>query len=139
VPCIFCQIAAGSAPAHVVLDEPDRMAFLDTRPVFHGHVLLIPRKHVVTLAELPPIAVGPYFQAAQRLSVAVERALGADGTFVGINNKVSQSVPHLHVHIVPRKFKDGLRGFFWPRTPYASEADAAAMAASIRTELEASL
>ena len=137
MPCIFCQIAAGRAPAHTVLDEPDRLAFLDTRPVFHGHVLLVPRVHADTLADLPAAAVGPYFQAAQRLAGAVERALGADGTFVAINNKVSQSVPHLHVHIVPRKFKDGLRGFFWPRMPYAAEADAAAIAASIRAELEA--
>jgi histidine triad (HIT) family protein len=132
---VFCQIVAGRVPAHVVLDEPERLAFLDTRPVFHGHVLLIPRAHVGTFADLPPVDVGPYFQTAQRLVGAVERALGADGTFIGINNKVSQSVPHLHVHIVPRRFKDGLRGFFWPRTPYATEADAEAIAASIRAEL----
>ena len=133
--CVFCQIAAGRAPAHLVLDEPDRLAFLDARPVFRGHVLLIPRRHVDTLVDLPAGEVGPYFEAAQRLAAAVERAMGADGTFVGINNKVSQSVPHLHLHIVPRKFKDGLRGFFWPRTPYATDADAEATAAAIRSAL----
>jgi histidine triad (HIT) family protein len=135
VGCVFCQIAAGRVPAHLVLDEPDRLAILDNRPVFPGHVLLMPRRHVDTLADLPEGDVGGFFQAAQRLARAVESALGADGTFVAINNKVSQSVPHLHVHVVPRRKKDGLRGFFWPRTPYAGEAEAAAMAAMIRAAL----
>jgi len=134
-PCIFCQIASGRAPAHLVLDEPDRLAFLDTRPLFSGHVLLVPRLHVETFPELPAEALGPYFAAAQRLVKAVEKARGADGTFVAMNNKVSQSVPHLHVHIVPRRFKDGMRGFFWPRNPYADEQEAAAVAASIRAAL----
>jgi histidine triad (HIT) family protein len=133
--CVFCQIASGRLPAHFVLDEPDHVAFLDTRPIFHGHVLLVPRMHVETLPELPAEAVGPTFQAAQRLVRAVEKGLGADGTFVAMNNKVSQSVPHLHVHVVPRRFKDGLRGFFWPRTSYAGEQEAAAVAASIRAAL----
>src|SRR5262245_14800083 len=133
--CIFCKILSGQAPAHTVLDEPDRVGILDNRPLFPGHVLLMPRRHVDTLVDLPAEEVGPFFQAAQALARAVEKALGAEGTFVGINNKVSQSVPHLHVHVVPRRFKDGLRGFFWPRTPYTSEADAAAVAAAIRDAL----
>jgi histidine triad (HIT) family protein len=132
---VFCKIAAGQAPAHVVLDEPERLAILDTRPVFHGHVLLLPRRHLDTLADLPEADVGPFFQAGQRLVRAVEKGLRADGTFVAINNKVSQSVPHLHLHVVPRRFKDGLRGFFWPRTSYAGDAEAASVAAAIRGAL----
>lgn len=133
---MFCQIVGQKLPAHVVLDEAGQLAFLDTRPVFHGHVLLVPRAHVPSLVDLPAAEVAPFFQAAQRLAGAVEQALGADGTFVAINNKVSQSVPHLHLHVVPRKLKDGLRGFFWPRTPYPSDEDAARMAASIRAALD---
>src|SRR5262245_41646629 len=125
--CVFCSIAQGAVPAFVVLDEPDVLAFLDIRPLFHGHVLLVPRAHIATLADVPAELVTPLFLAAQRLAAAVERGLGADGTFVAMNNRVSQSVPHLHVHVVPRRKKDGLKGFFWPRTKYASEADAAAV------------
>ncbi len=130
--CVFCEIVAGTRPAHRVFEDEACVAFLDARPVFAGHVLLVPRFHHETLADLPGECVGPLFTTAQRLARAVETALGADGTFVAINNKVSQSVPHLHVHIVPRKKKDGLRGFFWPRQKYANEEDAARVAASIR-------
>jgi histidine triad (HIT) family protein len=127
-PCIFCSIARGETKAHFVLDEPDVLGFLDTRPVFKGHVLIIPREHIETLADLDPAMLAPLFGRVQSVMRAVEEGLGADGTFVATNNKVSQSVPHLHVHVVPRKQKDGLKGFFWPRTKYASEEEAAEVA-----------
>jgi histidine triad (HIT) family protein len=130
--CIFCQIRDGGIPAHIVLDEPDVLAFLDQRPVFPGHVLVVPKVHHDTLMDLPADALAPLFGAAQRVARAVMAALEADGTFVGINNVVSQSVPHVHVHVVPRKRKDGLRGFFWPRQKYADDEAMAAVAASIR-------
>jgi histidine triad (HIT) family protein len=130
--CVFCEIVAGTRPAHHVFEDESCLAFLDARPVFAGHVLLVPRDHVETFTDLPTDRVAPLFTSAQRLARSVETALGADGTFVAMNNKVSQSVPHLHVHIVPRKKKDGLRGFFWPRQKYASEEDAARVAALIR-------
>jgi histidine triad (HIT) family protein len=120
------------------MDEPNAVAFIDARPVFPGHVLLVPRGHVETLADLPPGDVGPLFLCAQRLAKAVEAGAKADGTFVAMNNKVSQSVPHLHVHIVPRRKKDGLRGFFWPRTSYADDDAAASMAKAIASALKAS-
>jgi histidine triad (HIT) family protein len=129
--CIFCAIAAGSVPAFEVVTIDSAIAFLDTRPVFKGHVLVVPREHVVTLADLPPSSLGDYFGFVQRLSVAVESGLGAGGTFVAINNKVSQSVPHLHTHVVPRTKGDGLRGFFWPRHKYASDEEASEYAARI--------
>ena len=119
--CTFCAIAAGDLPAAVVLDERDVKGFLDLRPVFPGHVLLVPRNHVVTLPELPAEQLPVLFGAAQRVAAAMLPAMGADGTFVAMNNRVSQSVPHLHVHVVPRRFKDGLRGFFWPRQRYDSD------------------
>lgn len=131
--CVFCQIVAGEVAAHVVLDDEVAVGFLDVRPLFHGHVLVVPRAHVETLADLPADAVGPLFERAQRLSVAVVDALGAEGSFVAMNNRVSQSVPHLHVHVVPRTKGDGLRGFFWPRTRYDDDAHAGAVAASIRS------
>ncbi len=119
--CVFCAIARGEAPAAVVHADDAAVAFLDVRPLFEGHVLLVPRVHVVTLPDLPAELVAPVFGTAQRLCRAVETALDAPGTFVAMNNRVSQSVPHLHVHVVPRRPKDGLRGFFWPRTRYADE------------------
>ena len=133
--CLFCRIAAGDAPAHVVLDDEINLAFLDVRPLFYGHTLLITREHHETLADLPPELVEPFFAHAQRLSVAVRDAMDAQGSFVAINNVVSQSVPHLHCHVVPRVKKDGLRGFFWPRTKYKSDAEAAGVAGRIRAEL----
>ena len=135
--CLFCEIVAGRAPAAKVLDDDHAVAFLDVRPVFPGHVLLVPRVHHDTLADLPADAVGPLFLTVRRLSVAVEAAMEADGTFVALNNKVSQSVPHAHVHVVPRRRKDGLRGFFWPRTRYADDAEMEQVAARIRTALAA--
>lgn len=122
--CTFCSIVRGEIPALVVLDEPQVLAFLDIRPLFHGHVLLVPKTHVETLGDAPAELVPPLFLAAQRLARAVERGLEAEGTFVAMNNRISQSVPHLHVHVVPRRRKDGLKGFFWPRTKYASDAEA---------------
>lgn len=136
--CTFCQIVAGESAAHVVLDDDVALGFLDVRPLFPGHVLLVPRQHHETLAELPPALVPPLFERVQRLAQAIPEAMRAQGTFVAINNKVSQSVPHLHVHVVPRTKGDGLRGFFWPRTRYASDADAAAVAAAIRQVVAAS-
>ena len=133
--CVFCAIAAGDVPASMVLRDDDVAAFLDARPVFKGHVLIVPRAHVPTLSDLPAPALATLFAAVQRIARAVEAGLGADGTFVAMNNKVSQSVPHLHVHVVPRKRKDGLRGFFWPREPYADDADRDAYAAKIRAAL----
>ena len=121
--CVFCQIVAGDHhDAAIVLDEPHAIAFLDHRPLFPGHCLLIPRQHCVTLADLPADEIEPFFETAQRLSRAVPEAMGKPGTFVAMNNIVSQSVPHLHVHVVPRRPKDGLRGFFWPRQKYESAA-----------------
>jgi histidine triad (HIT) family protein len=130
--CVFCEIVAATRPAHRVLEDEACVGFLDARPLFAGHVLLVPRPHFETLGDLPFDLVAPLFSGAQRLARAVESALGADGTFVAINNKVSQSVPHLHVHVVPRKKKDGLRGFFWPRQKYASDEEAARVASLIR-------
>ena len=118
--CVFCSIIAGTTPGEVVLDEDDLVAFLDTRPVFKGHVLLVPREHVVTLPDLPAALRDGFLAAAQRLASAMVEGLGAQGSFVAINNVVSQSVPHLHLHVVPRTKGDGLRGFFWPRTKYTA-------------------
>lgn len=122
--CLFCRIAAGALPAPIVFEDETSLAFLDHRPLFPGHTLLIPKQHYETLAELPVALIQPFFAAAQLLARAIESALSADGTFVAINNRVSQSVPHLHVHIVPRRKKDGLHGFFWPRQPYKTEEEA---------------
>ena len=130
--CAFCEIVAGDRAAFVVLDEPDVLGFLDVRPVFPGHVLVIPKQHVETLLELPATLHGPMLDAARRVAAALVAGLGAQGSFVAINNVVSQSVPHLHIHVVPRTKGDGLRGFFWPRTKYASDADAAAVAATLQ-------
>ena len=119
----------------VVWSTPATFAFLDHRPVFKGHVLVLPRDHVVTLADLPPDQIGPYFADVQRIAVAVELGLGAGGSFVALNNKVSQSVAHLHTHVVPRTKGDGLRGFFWPRTKYTSADEAESYATKIREAL----
>ena len=124
-------------PAHIVLDDADVVAFLDARPVFKGHVLVAPRQHVPTLPDLPAAAVGPFFLRVQRISAVMPAALACQGTFVAANNVVSQSVPHLHVHVVPRTKGDGLRGFFWPRLRYESDAEAGQYADRIRSALAA--
>ncbi len=133
--CVFCAIVAGETPADTVLEDAGFVAFLDTRPVFKGHVLLVPREHVETLPDLPAALRDPFLAHAQRLATAMTEALGAQGSFVAVNNTVSQSVPHLHLHVVPRTKGDGLRGFFWPRTRYAA-GEAAEHAARLRTALE---
>lgn len=130
--CVFCSIVSGEAPAHIAFEDDVAVGFLDIRPLFHGHVLLVPRRHVETLIDLPPDEVGPLFERARTLAAAVVDGLGAQGSFVALNNTVSQSVPHLHVHVVPRTKGDGLRGFFWPRTTYDDDEQAAEVAARIR-------
>ena len=133
--CLFCEIVAGEKPSFLVLEGEETFAFLDVRPVFKGHTLLVPRAHHETLVDLPPPLLAPLFADAQRLARAVEDGLGATGSFVAVNNRVSQSVAHLHVHVVPRNRKDGLRGFFWPRTKYGSDAEAEDYAARLRGAL----
>lgn len=133
--CVFCDIASGAVPAHLVLDEPDVLGFLDQRPVFKGHTLVVPRVHRDTLLDVPADELAPLFGAVQRVAAAVEAGLGAGGSWVSVNNRVSQSVPHLHVHVVPRTKGDGLRGFFWPRTTYADDDEAAEFAARLRAAL----
>jgi histidine triad (HIT) family protein len=117
--CLFCGIISGEVSATVVFEDELSLAFLDHRPLFYGHCLLVPKQHFETLTDLPVELVGPFFQNAQLLARAVEIAMEAEGSFVAMNNRVSQSVPHLHIHVVPRRRKDGLKGFFWPRTKYA--------------------
>jgi histidine triad (HIT) family protein len=119
--CLFCRIVEGETPALTVLATPETVGFLDNRPVFKGHVLLVPREHVATFTDLPADLRDPFFAAGQRVAAAMVTALGAQGSFVAMNNTVSQSVPHLHLHVVPRTKGDGLRGFFWPRHRYSSE------------------
>ena len=133
--CLFCRIVAGEIAGDVVLETDDLVAFLDHRPVFKGHTLLVPREHVVTLPDLPDRLRDPFLAAGQRLAAAMVEALGAQGSFVAMNNVVSQSVPHLHMHVVPRTKGDGLRGFFWPRTKYA-DGEAAAYAERLRAALD---
>jgi histidine triad (HIT) family protein len=133
--CVFCAIVAAERPATIVARDEASVAFLDARPLFKGHVLVVPVAHTGTLLDLPPAAIGPFFAAVQRIARAVEMGLGADGTFVAMNNKVSQSVPHLHTHVIPRRRKDGLRGFFWPREPYQDDAERDDYAARIRAAL----
>ena len=133
--CLFCSIVAGSTEAEVVFEDDRTLAFLDHRPLFAGHVLLVPRDHHETIEDLPAELVEPLFANARRLAAAVRTAMDAQGTFVAMNNVVSQSVPHLHVHVVPRNRKDGLRGFFWPRNPYEGPEAMAAAADKVRAEL----
>ena len=134
--CLFCRIVSGEVPATLVYVDKHAVAFLDHRPLFHGHTLLVPREHVETLVDLPEDLVGPFFKAAQSLARAVEFATQAEGTFVAMNNHVSQSVPHLHVHVVPRRKKDGLKGFFWPRTKYKDEEEIKVVAQKIAAALQ---
>src|SRR5688500_12827433 len=119
--CLFCRIVSGEVPATIVYEDDKSVAFLDYRPLFHGHTLLVPRVHVETLAKLPASLVGPFFETARLLSRAVESALDAERTFVEMYSRVSQSDQQLHVHVVPRRRKEGLKGFFWPRTKYEDE------------------
>ncbi len=130
--CVFCQILAGEREADRVFEDDVSVGFLDHRPLFPGHVLVVPREHVETIPQMPPQLVEPLFSSVRRVAQAVERGLGAEGSFVAVNNRVSQTVPHLHVHVVPRRRGDGLRGFFWPRHPYADAAERAAVAGRLR-------
>jgi histidine triad (HIT) family protein len=134
--CLFCRIVSGQTAARLVFEDEVSLAFLDHRPVFPGHCLLVPRDHYETLADLPGNLVEPFFKNTQLLSRAVEAAMEAHGTFVAMNNRVSQSVPHLHVHLVPRRRKDGLKGFFWPRYPYKDEGEADSVQTSIRNAVD---
>ena len=133
--CRFCQIASLALPSYIVFEDSISLAFLDSRPLFPGHVLLIPKEHFETLADVPGPTLGPFFRNVQLVASAVERGMQAEGSFVAINNRVSQSVPHLHVHIVPRKKKDGLRGFFWPRNKYKDEEQMKQAQAAVRNAL----
>ena len=135
--CLFCSVVSGELAVRIVFEDDVSMAFLDHRPVFPGHCLLIPKEHFETLADLPADLVEPFFKNVQLLAKAVEAGLLADGTFVAMNNKVSQSVPHFHVHVVPRRRKDGLRGFFWPRNKYETEAAADLAQSAIREAISA--
>jgi histidine triad (HIT) family protein len=134
--CLFCRIVRGEISVHIIDETEHTLAFLDHRPLFFGHTLLVPRPHYVTLPDLPPDLVAPLFTEAQRLARAVQVACDAQGSFVAMNNVVSQSVPHLHVHVVPRNRKDGLRGFFWPRTKYPDDETMDAVAARVRDALD---
>lgn len=134
--CVFCEILREARPAHVVMEDEASLAFLDHRPLFPGHCLLVPRQHFETLTDLPPDEVAPLFRNARLLASAVEEGLSAEGSFVALNNKVSQSVPHLHVHVVPRRRGDGLRGFFWPRQRYESDEAARAVQARLKAAVE---
>ena len=133
--CSFCRIIGRDIAAHIVFESDLSMAFLDHRPLFHGHCLLVPKHHAETLIDLPQALIGPLFAHARLLAQAVEQGLCADGSFVAINNRVSQSVPHLHIHVVPRRHKDGMKGFFWPRHPYKDEDSMAAVQDALRTAL----
>ena len=134
--CTFCDIVAGSQTADIVYEDDVSLGFLDVRPVFPGHTLLVPREHYETLPDLPDEVIAPLFESARLLARVIPDALDAQGTFVAINNKISQSVPHLHVHVVPRRTKDGLRGFFWPRTKYRSDEERSRVAGAIRAAIE---
>ena len=136
--CLFCGIARGETPGALVLETEAVVAFLDHRPLFRGHCLVVPRRHVETLGDLPAALTAPLWDAVRGLARAVESGLGADGSFVAVNNRVSQSVAHLHVHVVPRRRGDGLRGFFWPRGRYASEAEREAIRRRIAEAVAAS-
>jgi histidine triad (HIT) family protein len=133
--CVFDQLVTGALPAHLVLEGPDFVAFLDSRPVFDGHTLVVPRAHYGTLAETPGELLGPLLGAGRRVAAAQAAALGAEGAFFALNEVVSQSVPHVHLHVVPRSFGDGLRGFLWPRHRYPSDEFAADLAARLRAAL----
>ena len=134
--CVFCEVASGRAHAHIVYEDDESVAFLDLHPLFPGHVLLCPREHYETLTDLPLSLAGPMMATTQLLARAVEAAMDAEGSFIAINNRVSQTVPHLHIHVVPRRRRDGLKGFFWPRTPYRDEEAKVTVCDAIQREVQ---
>jgi histidine triad (HIT) family protein len=134
--CVFCRIVAGEIPAHMVHEDEKTIVFLDNGPLFAGHCLVCPKQHYDTMYDVPKSMLAPLFSTTQLIAQAIEQGLGAEGTFVAINNKVSQSVPHLHVHVIPRRRKDGMKGFFWPRRPYRDTTEAAETAATLRATIE---
>ena len=134
--CIFCKVVNKELAATVVFEDDEAIAFLDHRPLFHGHCLLVPKQHFETLSDLPSSLIKPLFENAQLLARAVETGMKAQGTFVAMNNRISQSVPHVHIHIVPRRKGDGLKGFFWPRTKYADQAEMTAVQKVIQSEIK---
>lgn len=133
--CPFCSIVDGSSPGHIVATDEQWIGFLDRSPLFAGHTLVVPRRHVVTMPDLDDHTLAELFAGVRRIAAAMPAALGCQGTFVAVNNVVSQSVAHLHVHVVPRRFKDGLKGFFWPRTKYRDDAHITEVAAQLRAVL----
>jgi histidine triad (HIT) family protein len=133
--CIFCRIVRGEIASHKVFEDEVTVAFLDHRPLFPGHCLLVPRTHYETLLDLPPTLFSPMMANAQLLARAIERGLEAHGSFVAMNNRISQSVPHMHIHVVPRRRKDGLKGFFWPRQPYKDDASILATQQTLRAAI----
>jgi len=133
--CAFCKIIRGEMQSNIVFDDDVALAFLDHRPLFPGHCLLVPKAHHETLIDLPADLLAPLFANAQLLARVVEQSMKAEGTFVAMNNRVSQSVPHLHIHIVPRRKHDGLKGFFWPRTPYKDENEILQVQNALKTAL----
>src|SRR3954452_4915511 len=135
--CIFCRIIAGEAEANRIHEDENTVVFLDNGPLYPGHCLVCPKEHFDTLPDVPPDLLTPLFSTAQLIARAVEKALGAEGSFVAINNKVSQSVPHLHVHVIPRRRGDGMKGFFWPRRPYRDNTEAAETAETLRLAISA--
>ena len=137
--CLFCRMIQGEVATPVVYESEVAFAFLDHRPLFPGHCLVLPRRHIETLAAVPPGLLGPFFSEVQLVTRAVEAAMGAQGSFVAMNNRISQSVPHLHVHVVPRNRGDGLKGFFWPRTRYASDEETERVRALVEASIRALL
>jgi histidine triad (HIT) family protein len=134
--CVFCRIVRGEVPAYRVYEDETMIAFLDSGPLFAGHTLVCPRRHVDTMLDVPDHLMTPLFSTARLVAAAVERALGAEGSFVAVNNKVSQSVPHLHVHVIPRRRGDGMKGFFWPRRPYRDETHMAETQQALRRAID---
>lgn len=134
--CKFCKIIRGEQPGYEIFEDEVSYAFLDHRPLFPGHSLLVPKEHYETLIDLPPNLVAPLFSNAQLLAQAMEEGLEAEGSFVAVNNRISQSVPHLHIHVVPRRKKDGLKGFFWPRHPYKDQETLADVQKRLRQAVE---
>lgn len=135
--CVFCKIIAGQVEAHMIYEDDETIVFLDKGPLFAGHCLVCPRQHFETLTDIPSGMLLPVFRTAQLIAGAVEKGLNAEGSFVAINNKISQSVPHLHVHVIPRRRKDGMKGFFWPRRPYRDSEEILATQAALRSALAA--